>query len=86
MCVLREEGQACAQEDGDVRGGDLSKEVQAPEGRHLHLLRGQRQSDREREERGEGFAITRPVSQQHLGGVSRQVNMIAMDDRQGRVV
>ena len=28
MCfVLREEGQACAQEEGDVRGGDLSKEV-----------------------------------------------------------
>ena len=32
-----------------------TKEVQAPEGRHLHLLRGQRLSDREREERGEGF-------------------------------
>ena len=23
MCVFREEGQACAQEEGDVRGGDL---------------------------------------------------------------
>ena len=30
-----------------------------------------------------GSAITRPVSQEHLGGVSRQVNMIVMDDRQG---
>ena len=27
MCVFREEGQAWAQEEGDVRGGDLSKEV-----------------------------------------------------------
>ena len=26
-CVFREEGQPCAQEEGDVRGGDLSKEV-----------------------------------------------------------
>ena len=25
--VLREDGQSCAQEEGDVRGGDLSKEV-----------------------------------------------------------
>ena len=55
MCVLREEGQPCAQEEGDVRGGDLSKAVQALEGTHLHLLRGQRRSDREREERDEGF-------------------------------
>ena len=30
-----------------------------------------------------GSAITRPVSQEHLGEVSRQVNMIVMDDRQG---
>ena len=51
----REEGQACAQEEGDVRGGGLPKEVQAPEGGHLHLLRGQRRSDREREGRDEGF-------------------------------
>ena len=29
-----------------------------------------------------GSAITRPVGQEHLGGVSRQVNMIVMDDRQ----
>ena len=29
-----------------------------------------------------GSAITRPVSQELLGGVSRQVNMIVMDDRQ----
>ena len=29
-------------------------------------------------------AITRPVSQVHLGEVSRQVNMIVMDDRQGK--
>ena len=29
-------------------------------------------------------AITRPVSQEHLGEVSRQVNMIVMDDRQGK--
>ena len=58
------------------------KEVQAPEGRHLHLLRGQRRSDREREEREmKGSAITRPV---HLGEVSRQVNMIVMDDPQGK--
>ena len=57
MCV--EEGQVCAQEEGDVRGGDLSKEVLAPEGEHLHLLRGQLRSDR----------------QEHLGEVSRQVNM-----------
>ena len=28
-----------------------------------------------------GSAITRPVSQDHLGEVSRQVNMIVMDDR-----
>ena len=28
-----------------------------------------------------GSAITRPVSQEHLGEVSRQVNMIVMDDR-----
>ena len=28
-----------------------------------------------------GLAITRPVSQEHLGEVSRQVNMIVMDDR-----
>ena len=27
MCVFREEGQCCAQDEGDVRGGDLSKEV-----------------------------------------------------------
>ena len=27
MCVFREEGQARAQEEGDTRGGDLSKEV-----------------------------------------------------------
>ena len=47
MCVLREERQPCAKEVGDFRGGDLSKEVQAPEGWHLHLLRGQRWSDRE---------------------------------------
>ena len=44
MSVLREEGQACAEEEGDVRGGDLSKEVQAPEG-----LRGQRRKARKRE-------------------------------------
>ena len=31
-----------------------------------------------------GSAVTRPVSQEHLGGVSRQVNMIEMDDRQGK--
>ena len=31
-----------------------------------------------------GSAITRPVSQVHLGEVSRQVNMIVMDDRQGK--
>ena len=31
-----------------------------------------------------GSAITRPVNQEHLGGVSRQVNMIVMDDRQGK--
>ena len=29
-------------------------------------------------------AITRPVSQEHLGEVSRQVNMTLMDDRQGK--
>ena len=29
-------------------------------------------------------AITRPVSQEHLGEVSRQENMIVMDDRQGK--
>ena len=28
-----------------------------------------------------GSAITRPVSQEHLGEVSRQMNMIVMDDR-----
>ena len=28
-----------------------------------------------------GLAITRPVSQEHLGEVSRQVNVIVMDDR-----
>ena len=28
-----------------------------------------------------GSAITRPVSQEHLGEVSRQLNMIVMDDR-----
>ena len=33
MCFVKEEG--------DVRGGDLSKEVQALQGRNLHLLRGQ---------------------------------------------
>ena len=27
-------------------------------------------------------AITRPVSQEHLDEVSKQVNMIVMDDRQ----
>ena len=31
-----------------------------------------------------GSAITRPVSQEHLGEVSRQVNMIVMGDRQGK--
>ena len=31
-----------------------------------------------------GSAITRPASQEHLGGVSRQVNMIVMDYRQGK--
>ena len=31
-----------------------------------------------------GSAITRPVSQEHLGEVSRQVNMTLMDDRQGK--
>ena len=31
-----------------------------------------------------GLVITRPVSQEHLGEVSRQVNMIVMDDRQGK--
>ena len=31
-----------------------------------------------------GSAITRPVSQEHLGEVSRQVNMIVMDGRQGK--
>ena len=82
MYVLCEEGQPCAQEEGDVRGGDLSKEVSAPEGEHLHLLLGQRWSDRERE--GKDSAITRPVSQEHLGEVSRQVNMIVMDDREGK--
>ena len=39
MCVcVREEGQACAQEEGDVRGADVSKEGQAPKGEHLHLI------------------------------------------------
>ena len=47
--MFREEGQPRAQEEGDTRGGDLSKEVQAPEGRYPHLLRGHRWSDRERE-------------------------------------
>ena len=28
-----------------------------------------------------GSAMTRPVSQEHLGEVGRQVNMIVMDDR-----
>ena len=52
--------------------------------RHLHLRRGQRRSDREREGRDVGdSAITRPVSQEHLGEVSRQVNM-TVDDRQGK--
>ena len=32
----------------------------------------------------EGLAITSPVSQEHLGEVNRQVNMIVMDDRQGK--
>ena len=31
-----------------------------------------------------GSAITRPVNQEHLGEVSRQVDMIVMDDRQGK--
>ena len=31
-----------------------------------------------------GSAITRPVSQEHLGEVSRQVNMVVMEDRQGK--
>ena len=31
-----------------------------------------------------GSAITSPVSQEHLGEVSRRVNMIVMDDRQGK--
>ena len=31
-----------------------------------------------------GSAITRPVTQEHLGEVSRQVNMFVMDDRQGK--
>ena len=31
-----------------------------------------------------GWAITKPVTQEHLGEVSRQVNMIVMDDRQGK--
>ena len=31
-----------------------------------------------------GSAITRPVTQEHLGEVSRQVNMIVMDERQGK--
>ena len=31
-----------------------------------------------------GSAITRPVSQEHLGELRRQVNMIVMDDRQGK--
>ena len=31
-----------------------------------------------------GSPITRPVSQEHPGEVSRQVNMIVMDDRQGK--
>ena len=31
-----------------------------------------------------GSAITRPVSQEYLGEVSRQVNMIVMVDRQGK--
>ena len=37
MCVLREEGQPCAQEEGDVRGGDLSKAVQAQEGERISI-------------------------------------------------
>ena len=31
-----------------------------------------------------GSAITRPVTQEHLGEISRQVNMIVMDDSQGK--
>ena len=31
-----------------------------------------------------GSAITRPVSQEHLGEVSRQVNMTVMNDQQGK--
>ena len=54
MCFVKKV-QACSREEGDVRGGDLSKEVQAPEREHLHLLRGQRRSDRKREGRDEGF-------------------------------
>ena len=53
MSVLREEGQACTQKK--VMSVVVSKADQAPEGEHLHLLRGQRWSVREREERGEGF-------------------------------
>ena len=31
-----------------------------------------------------GSAITKPVSQEHLGEVSRQVNTAVMNDRQGK--
>ena len=68
MSVLGEEGQACAQEEGDVRGGDLDNA-----GVIVNVKREVK-----------GLAITRPVSQVYFGEVSRQVNKIVMDDRQGQ--
>ena len=56
MNVLREEGQACAQEEGDVRG--LSEDNAGV----IVNVKGEMK----------GSAITRPVSQEHFGEVSRQ--------------
>ena len=69
MCVFREEGQACAQEECDVQSIFIYYEDNAEV-----IVKGEMKDS----------AITRPVSQVHIGEVSRQVNMIEMDGRQDK--
>ena len=84
ICVFCEEGQACAQEEGDVRGGDLSKESRHRKESIFIYFEDNAGVIVNVNGVMKGSAITRPVSEEHLGGVSRQVNMTVMDDRQGK--
>ena len=50
MCVLREEGQSCAQEEGDVRGArDLENGVSIQARFYMHLIKRQQKLLRDAE-------------------------------------